>query len=312
MNKVITINLNGNAFPLEENGYEALRSYLDTAARRLDGNPDKDEIIADIEQAIADKFRAVLGAYKTVVVTKEVERIIAEMGPVQDPSAPPDEPPPSNSGSRASRGAHLAEEFIRRAKEGYYEGMKTFGDRKAHREWKRRFKWEMRGWKRSFKREMHENAHHWGQSWSSYWSPPSRLGLSAFIVFPVIAILRALIALLGLFALISLICTGAVFGLALPFSAPLWVGILFLFVVYKIMVWPLKAVHHAFFFNAFQGSRYAGPWVGLMESLIWIAFLIVFFWFATHHRAQVHDTLQHLPHVLRHAADSIRQWWKES
>ena len=86
MNKVITINLNGNAVPLEEDGYEALRSYLDTAARRLEGNPDKDEIIADIEQAIAEKFRAHLSAYKTVVVTKEVEHVIAEMGPVQDPS----------------------------------------------------------------------------------------------------------------------------------------------------------------------------------------------------------------------------------
>ena len=37
-----------------------------------------------------------------------------------------------------------AQEFIRRAKEGYYEAMKGFPDRKARREWKRRFKREMR------------------------------------------------------------------------------------------------------------------------------------------------------------------------
>ena len=53
MNKVITINLHGNAYQLEEAGYDSLRAYLDDAARQLEGNPDKDEIIADIEQAIA-------------------------------------------------------------------------------------------------------------------------------------------------------------------------------------------------------------------------------------------------------------------
>lgn len=86
MNRVITINLNGNAYQLEESGYETLRAYLDEAAHRLEGNPDKDEIIADIEQAIAGKFRAVLGANKTVVITKEVQGVIAEMGPVEDGS----------------------------------------------------------------------------------------------------------------------------------------------------------------------------------------------------------------------------------
>src|ERR1700712_118887 len=87
MNRVITINLNGNAYQLEESGYEALRTYLDNAARRLEGNPDKDEIMADIEQAIADKFRVVLGANKNVVMTKEVENALVEMGPVQDGTA---------------------------------------------------------------------------------------------------------------------------------------------------------------------------------------------------------------------------------
>ena len=84
MNKVITLNLNGNAYQLEENGYEALRGYLETASRRLDGNPDQAEIMADIEQAIADKFRARLGPHKTVIVSREVAEVIGEMGPVED------------------------------------------------------------------------------------------------------------------------------------------------------------------------------------------------------------------------------------
>jgi len=87
MNKVITINLNGNAYQLEEIGYEALRTYLDNAARQLAANPDKDEIITDIEQAIGEKCRALTGPYRTVVLARDIERIIAEMGPVIDGSA---------------------------------------------------------------------------------------------------------------------------------------------------------------------------------------------------------------------------------
>ena len=43
MNRVITINLNGVAYQLEESGYEQLRAYLDQAGRQLEGNPDRDE-----------------------------------------------------------------------------------------------------------------------------------------------------------------------------------------------------------------------------------------------------------------------------
>ena len=62
MNKVITINLNGVAYQLEEGGYDALRAYLDHAARRLEGNPDKDEIMTDIEQAIAELVKTLESA----------------------------------------------------------------------------------------------------------------------------------------------------------------------------------------------------------------------------------------------------------
>src|ERR1700722_7809652 len=102
MNKVIAINLNGNAYQLEENGYEALRDYLDTATRRLEGNPDREEILADIEQAIADKFRTVLAAHKNVVATGEVEKVISEMGPVEDGSFHSDEPAADAPGDRTS------------------------------------------------------------------------------------------------------------------------------------------------------------------------------------------------------------------
>ena len=46
-------------------------------------NPDRAEILADLEQAIGDKCRACLGAHKTVVSADEIQRILAEMGPVE-------------------------------------------------------------------------------------------------------------------------------------------------------------------------------------------------------------------------------------
>jgi phage shock protein PspC (stress-responsive transcriptional regulator) len=82
MRKVTTINLNNNAYQIDEDGYDALRAYLDNAARTLAGNPDREEILADLEQAIADKCRLTLGPHKTVVTAAEIERILKEMGPV--------------------------------------------------------------------------------------------------------------------------------------------------------------------------------------------------------------------------------------
>ena len=82
MQKVITINLNGNAYQIDESGYAALVAYLEGAERQLEDNPDRAEIVADLEQAIADKCRGFLGPHKTVVTAAEVDRIIREMGPV--------------------------------------------------------------------------------------------------------------------------------------------------------------------------------------------------------------------------------------
>lgn len=82
MNKVVSINLNGRAYQLEEQAYDALRRYLEQAEAHLKGNPDRDEIMADFEQAVADKCDQFLKKNKTVVTEKEAGRIIAEMGPV--------------------------------------------------------------------------------------------------------------------------------------------------------------------------------------------------------------------------------------
>src|ERR1700733_3810574 len=83
MNTVIIINLNGNAFHLEEPGVQSLRAYLDQAQAQLKDNPDKAEIMADLEQAIADKCARFLLPHKNVLTAAEIDEVLKEMGPVQ-------------------------------------------------------------------------------------------------------------------------------------------------------------------------------------------------------------------------------------
>ena len=393
MNKVITINLNGNAYQLEEAGYEALRDYLDRANRQLEGNPDRPEIMADIEQSIADKCRAVLGAYRTVVSVSDIKTIIAEMGPVDDGSASAGEkagdpaaastgpkpagdsgasggPPPKRlyrvkegkmiggvcngiaayfnidvtivrllflvlafltggtallvyivmmivvpvADTAAAKAAAFgipstAQEFIRRAKEGYYEGMKTWGNKQAHREWKRKFKQEMHGWKRDFHRQMAENTRKWRENWRNTWNRPPHPPAGYFIVLPFVALLCMLLTLACILAFLSFLFTGAIFGLALP-GVPWWGVLLILFLAYQLVVWPLRAIKHSYRYDAcgwYPYSVFHGFWNGIV-GLAFLAFLI---WLVDRFVPGAHEMLMNLPHALHHAAADIRQWWSQ-
>jgi phage shock protein PspC (stress-responsive transcriptional regulator) len=113
MRPVISVSLSGRAYQLEDDAHAALASYLDSAARALAGNPDQAEILADLEQAIADKCERFLGPHKTVVVRGEIERVIREMGPVdggsrggaQHESASPDAQARGGDGTGAGAAA---------------------------------------------------------------------------------------------------------------------------------------------------------------------------------------------------------------
>ena len=109
MRKVTTINLNNNAYQIDEEGYEALRAYLALAEQNLAGNPDRAEILSDLEQAIGDKCRASLGPHKTVVNVADIERILAEMGPVEGPA-----PAAGEARSESGPGGAAASPFPRR------------------------------------------------------------------------------------------------------------------------------------------------------------------------------------------------------
>lgn len=83
MRRVISVSLNGNAYQLEDDAHALLEQYLETAGRALADNPDREEIVADLEQAIAEKCARFLGAGRTVLKRADVAIVVDEMGPVQ-------------------------------------------------------------------------------------------------------------------------------------------------------------------------------------------------------------------------------------
>jgi phage shock protein PspC (stress-responsive transcriptional regulator) len=384
MNKVITINLDGAAYQLEEGGYDALRTYLETAAARLEHNPDRDEILSDIERAIAEKFRALLGSGKTVVVTREVAAVIAEMGPIEadlgeaaDPGASAAAAPagaggPGATGEKQTAGpggpprrlyrihegamisgvcngiaAYLnmdptlvrlafflltmlwgsgllvylvmvimvpearspeekaaasgapstAQEFIRRAKEGYYEAIKGFPDRKARREWKHRFK-----------REMRANADQWRCNWHRYWEEHSPVPPGIGFALPLLSLLQGSAKVLWICALVSLLATGTVFGLALPGNVPVWVAVLLLFIAYGVLACPLKLARGACYRGLGRPS-WTWSFVFLLDAVVWLAVVAALLCLAVHFFPELREAVRSIPSLAHHAADDIRSWW---
>ena len=115
MNKVVTINLGGNAYQLEEGAYDTLRAYLAEAGQKLADDPDKEEIVKDLEQAIGGKCNAYMSAYKNVLTQSEIEAVLAEMGPVE-----------AESGERSERSAANAAPAPKRLYR-LHEGRVLFG-----------------------------------------------------------------------------------------------------------------------------------------------------------------------------------------
>lgn len=83
MKKTLTINLNQAVFSLEEDAYQKLDQYLNSVNKYFADNPDKEEIISDIETRAAEKFSQKLTRSKTVINLKDINSFIASMGTVE-------------------------------------------------------------------------------------------------------------------------------------------------------------------------------------------------------------------------------------
>ncbi len=374
MHKVIVINLNGNAYQVDEIGYDALRAYLDRAKSQLEANPDLAEIMADLEQAIGEKCQRFLSPHKTVVSAAEVEQILAEMGPVdaapggnagdsggQDPRAEAGSPRTKADAGAAKRlyqirdgamisgvcnglaayfnvdvaivrlifvilavvtkGAWIVAYFVMmfvipyattseehaaaqglpfNAQELVDQATKHFADFKnGKEEWKRNWRRQQRDWRRHFVRQQRE----WRRKWPGpYWwregvqNVPYEARVLAGVTVPILGLVSAAMFLLFVYALFSLATAGIVFGWPLPPNVPLWVALLGLFVLYHMLVAPLKAIRYAAYH---AGAGWYSPWTGALEA----AFSVMFFWLAYAYvpafRAFVHGVVTALMALVR-------------
>lgn len=82
MKKTISITLGARVFTVEEDGYRALDTYLEGLQRHFAQDDSVDELMADIETSLGEKFSEKLGPHKEAVTLQDVEDVIAIMGDV--------------------------------------------------------------------------------------------------------------------------------------------------------------------------------------------------------------------------------------
>jgi len=81
MKKMTTVEIGGITLQVDENAFVATRNYLERAEARLATNPDRAEIIADLERSIAEKLTR-RGAAQRVVTRGDVSAVLQEIGGV--------------------------------------------------------------------------------------------------------------------------------------------------------------------------------------------------------------------------------------
>lgn len=93
MDKTIAISLTGHItqFRLSEAAYDRLSGYLQRAAARLQGDPDRAEVLGDFERSVGDKLAALVGPTDRLISAADIEAVLAEIGVVEtgrDPESP--------------------------------------------------------------------------------------------------------------------------------------------------------------------------------------------------------------------------------
>jgi phage shock protein C len=113
MEKTIVISLNGHAEPyrLQEDAYDRLAQYLERAASRLQDDPDRTEVIGDLERSVGDKLSALLGSDDRLVTTPDIDSVLEEIGAVEtgrEPAAEASSTPPRRRQQRIREGQWIA------------------------------------------------------------------------------------------------------------------------------------------------------------------------------------------------------------
>jgi phage shock protein C len=84
VNKTINISLTGHAeqYRLDEAAADRLTRYLDRAASRLQTDPDRAEVLGDLERSVGDKLATLVGSDDRVVTAADIDGILEQIGAV--------------------------------------------------------------------------------------------------------------------------------------------------------------------------------------------------------------------------------------
>jgi phage shock protein PspC (stress-responsive transcriptional regulator) len=82
-----TVRLNRSTLQFDEPALARLAQYLEESASLLEGDPDPQEILSDLEQAVADQCSRRLPPDRSIVTLAELGPALAEIGSVQVPGA---------------------------------------------------------------------------------------------------------------------------------------------------------------------------------------------------------------------------------
>ena len=85
MDKTILVGLNGHTekFPLDAAAHDRLERYLDGAHARLRDNPDRTEILLDLERSVGDRLAGAPGGSDTVFGVGHIDAVLEEIGDVE-------------------------------------------------------------------------------------------------------------------------------------------------------------------------------------------------------------------------------------
>ncbi len=100
----VTVRLNRSTLQFDDAAHARLENYLAESASLLEGDPDPQEILGDLEQAVADQCARRLRPDQTVVTLAELVPALEEIGSVQTPTASASLP----SKRRAPRRGHCS------------------------------------------------------------------------------------------------------------------------------------------------------------------------------------------------------------
>jgi phage shock protein PspC (stress-responsive transcriptional regulator) len=94
MHRVIDIDLNGHdrPFRIHEDAYEALKQYLDNAGARLGDDPDRAEVVDDLERSIGERLVARQSGVDRVLTAADVTAVLDQVGKVEPPGIGSKEP----------------------------------------------------------------------------------------------------------------------------------------------------------------------------------------------------------------------------